>query len=87
MNGIRWMGRGIIIALELVALLLAVVAVIGDSLLFYVSYSSPLGGYTGQEDDQVAALRLLWLVVPGILLVTLLVVLEIRRARRRRRSR
>jgi hypothetical protein len=86
-NGIRWVGRGIVVALELVVALFAVAATIGDALTFYVSYSSPSGAYMGQEGDRIAALRQLWLVVPSVLLLILLVVLEIRRSRRRRRSR
>jgi uncharacterized membrane-anchored protein len=83
----RWVWQhGLVIVLEVVIGLFVLVVTAGDAMTFYVSYSSPLGTYTGQEDDRSAALRLLLLVVPSILVFIALVRVHIRHRRRRRNS-
>ncbi|MFJ3339442.1 hypothetical protein [Streptomyces sp. NPDC086766] len=58
-----------------------------DILAFAMSYGSPLGTYTGQEDERVVAVRtLLVLGIPGVLLMGVLLWAEIRRKGRRRAS-
>ncbi|MER6074228.1 hypothetical protein ABT187_36445 [Streptomyces sp. NPDC001817] len=58
-----------------------------DVLAFAMSYGSPLGTYTGQEDERAVAVRtLLVLVVPGVLLMSVLLWAELRRRGKRRAS-
>ena len=64
---------------------LVLVLAVTDLATFLTSYSSPLGTYTGQEDDRSAAVGMLVRgVLPGLVLVVALVRAEVRRRRRNR---